>query len=158
RLHEHPPPLVRIWAGFIEQQERPALRLEENWIPARISLGRRFDPVGDFYRRTPLFPFESRKPDSNISILFPGPAEPGGHQTILRFHDGRSVALWKRSLFENKFGFHNRTTASARGDTSPSHERLHCEANQRQRQSQFERFLIQDHLWIVRDPVNLRNG
>src|SRR6059058_5231471 len=54
RCHQHSPPGAGTWADFVEEQQRTALWLEKDWVPAWIPLGGRFNAVRDLYRRGPL--------------------------------------------------------------------------------------------------------
>src|SRR4051812_18071210 len=99
---EHAPPARWTGADFEEQKQRSALRLEEDWVPAGISLAVRLNAVADGFGFGPAafgkfgvwsLGFEvAGGPDFDVRILFIGSAEPRGDEPFRCFSDCRGVA------------------------------------------------------------------
>ena len=83
--------------------ERTLRHLKENGVPARIPNRVRFFSVGDLFHFAPSFVAAMRNPDSDIFVLFRGPAEPAGDEAILRLGDGRSMALREGGFLVDEF-------------------------------------------------------
>src|SRR5206468_7850212 len=81
--HPHPPPRAGAGADFVEEHQRPGLWLEQDRIPARVTIGGGLDAVGDLDRRGPLAGYVARKPDADVWGAFASPPEPGRHKTVL---------------------------------------------------------------------------
>ena len=79
------PPGLRARADFVEEHQRPVLRLEEHGVPAGMPRAVGLHAVGRLHRCGPLAIDEARDPDADVGILLRGAAEPRGDQAVLAF-------------------------------------------------------------------------
>lgn len=102
------PPVEGARADLVEEEQGTAAWLEEDGVPAGVTLWVSFgSALGDAFGLGPFPVVEAGRIDVDVIAAFSRTAEPGGEQALARFDDSGGMALRKVGGFVDESSGHN---------------------------------------------------